>query len=144
MKSINKRKFSKNTHGFTFIEILTVIIVIGILVGASIPAYLWTREDAIERKKATAIQRVAEAKTKFYNAEKTAAALVSTPSLTDVAKYLQLDPTETKGPSGTATTNAFFSDHPHTIFADCFPKNERWFLNPGSRTNQPVFQKLSP
>lgn len=131
----------KKIRGFTFIEILTVIIVLSIVVGIGLPAYFWVRSDTRERKKEVAIQRVMEAKLKYYNSVKTAAALVPTPSPADIAPFLLINPTA--GSSGlTATTNAFYSDNAECIFDKCFPSNERWYLNPNSRSSMPFFQKL--
>jgi prepilin-type N-terminal cleavage/methylation domain-containing protein len=144
MNLINKkRKFRKN-KGFTFLEVLVVVIVIGILIGASLPAYLYTVEDTRTRKKEAAIQRVMEAKTKFYNADRTAAADTPIPTTADIAPYLILDPTEAVGVGGTATTNSFISNHSHCIFPDCFPKNEVWVLQPKGRFEKPEFVKISP
>jgi len=142
MNSSKKTSQKKGQRGFTFIEVLTVIIILAILIGASLPAYLYTRDDARKRKMDTAIQRVIEAKTKFYNAERTAAASVPEPSLAQVAEYLMLDPTEAQGRSGPASTNSFFSNHPDTIFADCFPKNEVWMLKPNARNVRPEFVQI--
>lgn len=135
----NKRKLFKKQCGFTFIEVLTVVIIVAILVGASIPAYLYTVADARQRKKDVAIQRVMEAKTKFYNAERTAAAMVTSPTTADIAPYLILDPTESGGIGGTATTNSFISSHPHCIFPDVYPDNETWVLRPMPRNQPPDF-----
>jgi prepilin-type N-terminal cleavage/methylation domain-containing protein len=137
---------NKKIKGFTFIEVLTVVMIIAVLVGASLPAYLWTRDDARARKKQAAIQRVIEAKIKFYNAEKTAAALGETPTLEQIANYLILDPTE-RPPGGgppIASTNVFFSNSPESIFKNCFPPDEIWKLDPKSRSEQPVFVKIAP
>lgn len=141
MKTTIKRlKKKKHTMGFTFIEVLTVIIILSILVGAGLPAYLWVRKDARIQKQGAAIQRVIEAKIKYYNASKTAAALVPIPGASDIAPYLVLDPSAGTG-TLQATTNAFYSNHPESIFGDTFPPDEVWYLNPGARTNKPFYER---
>jgi prepilin-type N-terminal cleavage/methylation domain-containing protein len=135
-------KSHKTQKGFTFVEVLVVVIILSILVGAGIPAYLWTRSDARTRKKEVAIERVAEAKLKFYNANKTAAAKVPTPTPADIIYYLQMDPSEGHG-SMVATTNAFYSDKDECIFKNCFPGNEIWYLNPMPRGTLPKYELIS-
>lgn len=139
-KKIMKLKKKKNIMGFTFIEVLTVVIILAILVGTGLPAYLWVRKDARIRKQEAAVQRVVEAKLKYYNASKTAAALVPIPDASDIAPYLILDPSAGTG-TLQATTNAFYSNHPESIFAETFPPNEVWYLNPGARTNKPFYER---
>jgi prepilin-type N-terminal cleavage/methylation domain-containing protein len=121
-------------QGFTFVEVLTVVIIIGILVGAGIPAYLWIKEDTRTQKKNQAIQTVEEAKIKFYNAEKTAAATVTHPTPTQLAYYIST-------PAG-ADPGIFYSTNPACIFPNVFPPNEVWYLNPGARAQKPEFTKI--
>lgn len=133
-------KTKKNIHGFSFIEVLTVIIILSIIVGAGLPAYLWTRKDTKLRKQQVAIQRVEEAKLKYYNAVKTAAALTPVPNASDIAPYLIVNPSAMTG-TMFATTNAFFSNHPESIFNDTFPPDEVWYLNPNERGKKPFFER---
>lgn len=134
------KKNRKKIRGFTFIEVLTVIIILAILVGAGLPAYLWTRKDTKLRKQEVAIQRVVEAKLKFYNSIKTAAALQQFPEPEDIAPFLIVNPSS--GATSTmATTNAFYSQHPESIFNDTFPPNEVWYLNPNERGKKPFFER---
>jgi len=130
----------KNNKGFTFVEILTVLIILAIIVGAGLPAYLWNRKDTRTRKKEVAIQRVDEAKLKFYNAEKTAAALVPIPHPTNIAPYLIVNPSAGVA-SSVATTNAFYSHTADSLFNDCFPPGEVWYLNPGARGQKPFYER---
>jgi prepilin-type N-terminal cleavage/methylation domain-containing protein len=132
---------NKKNQGFSFIEVLTVIIILSILVGAGLPAYLWTRADTRERKKAVAIQRVEEAKLKYYNAVKSAAAENEIPDPADLAPYLIVNP-GSGGTSTIATTNAFYSNSPECIFDRCFPPNEIWYLNPNRRSEKPFYEQI--
>jgi len=113
---------------------MVVTIIIGILVGAGIPAYLWTRSDARSQKKRQAIQTVEEAKIKFYNAEKTAAATVTRPTPEQLAYYITT-------PAG-ANPGIFYSTNPFCFFPKVFPPNEVWYLDPGARGQKPVFTKI--
>jgi prepilin-type N-terminal cleavage/methylation domain-containing protein len=135
-----KRNKNKKIKGFTFVEILTVIMILAIIVGVGLPAYLWTRKDTRIRKQQVAIERVAEAKLKYYNSVKTAAALVPIPEPQHIAPYIVLDPNAGSG-STVASTNAFFSNHPESLFKDTFPPDEVWYLNPGARGQKPFYER---
>ena len=129
-----KKKGRLKEQGFTFVEVLTVVTVIGILVGAGIPAYLWIREDTKTQKKNQAIQTVEEAKIKFYNAEKTAAATVTHPTPEQLAHYI----TTEAGPD----PGIFYNTNPACFFPNVFSPSEVWYLDPGARGQKPQFVKI--
>ena len=127
-------KKKKGQQGFTFIEILTVVVILSILIGVGLPAYFWVREDTREQKRNQAIHKVEEAKIKFYNANKTAAATVTHPSPAQLAYYLVTPAGDDPG--------IFYSTNANTIFPNVFPSNQVWYLDPKARGQKPEFVRL--
>jgi len=115
--------------GFTLIEVLVVICIVGILAALAVPNYLWIAKDSKETKKEVTIARISEAKTQFYQNSRT----TNSPKLEDLVPYLNVKPG--------MGTNAFFNG-PNCLFQGCFPLNEKWWINPKGPNEVPAFEKL--
>jgi len=129
-------------NAFTLIEVLITIAIVAIVVGIAIPSLGWIKTQAIETKKNYAISRVAEAKTQYYQENRTNKRFradhettnTSGPHIQELAKYLQLPPGVGK--------NAFYSNQPQNLCEGCFPPNQVWYLNPNDKDKLPFYEKL--
>ena len=66
--SIISFKLFKKTPGFTLIEIMVVVIIIGILAGLAIPNYVNTREKAFDKEAISGLKLIRAANRQYYAA----------------------------------------------------------------------------
>jgi len=97
----NKIGLLKQEGGFTLIEMLIVVAIIGILVAIAIPALSTSKEDAQAAKRATVVSQIETAKQRY--ALKDAAddpnLSTNTVALADLSKYILIN-----GVPATSTT----------------------------------------
>lgn len=79
------KNHSRNNKGFSFIELLIVVIVVGILVAIAHAALNTSLKDARTTKVMVALTRTDEAKIRYYMDTKDP----GEPSLTDLATYME-------------------------------------------------------
>lgn len=95
------RQLMKNQQGFTLIELMVVVIILGILAAIAIPRYMNKKQDAIDARKAADIKVLQNAVDMYYfdNGEYPEANTAANPPETDfhplvAEKYLQDMPSD--------------------------------------------------
>jgi type II secretory pathway pseudopilin PulG len=116
--------------GFSFVEVLIVVTITGILVSLCYFAYASLLGDTKTEKQAIAIHRMEEAKTRYFldfpNSPDT-----TIPPLTNLVYYLEITPE--------VGTNAFYNVR-GGLFDGCFPSSKNVYLNPNDKNTPPAFQ----
>ena len=110
----------KNKKGFTLVELMVVVVIIGILVAVAIPVFNAAKANAWKRS-CHANQRTIEGAAQSYNAENGAmpanVAALATPNA-EGSKYLQSAP-KCPRPGSSASTGYTFTNATDGIVADC-------------------------
>lgn len=112
-----KQKTKKNKKGFTLVELLVVLLILGVLVGLAVPRYMQSQKYARARTFAANVREIVSA-LEIYRTEQatstTANSLKYPASLSDLSPYFTQPPinpysganmlTATSGPAGITYT----------------------------------------
>ena len=88
--SIISFKLFKKTPGFTLIEIMVVVIIIGILAGLAIPNYVNTREKALDKEAVAGVKLIRAADRQYYVQNETYFPSSGTATLADINGNLSI------------------------------------------------------
>ena len=83
-------KLFKKTSGFTLIEIMVVIVIIGILAALAIPNYVNTREKALDKEAVAGVKLIRAADRQYYVQNETYFPSSGTATLADINGNLSI------------------------------------------------------
>ena len=116
-------------RGFTLIQMLIVVVIVGLLATLARTALRTSVSDAKTAKLNTAVQRVEQAKLQYYLDNPTASPTL-TPPLASLVKYLNIPPA--------IGINAFYN-RTGSLFENCYKKTESIFLSPNAQSVKPTY-----